>query len=201
MNDEQTLRLAMAVSALIVIPIAISYRFRSRVKGERLDRRQEGWFILATLRPIGLAGMLGVIVYLINPAWMAWSSMPLPVWLRWFGAGLGAIGGILVILSIHSLGKNLTDTVVTRKAHTLVTAVPYRWIRHPFYVSVALSVIGGGLVAANWFILVTGGLAFCLLVLRTSIEERNLLSRFGDEYRAYMNRTGRFLPRIGKKAG
>ncbi|HEY7089156.1 MAG TPA: isoprenylcysteine carboxylmethyltransferase family protein [Tepidisphaeraceae bacterium] len=191
----------MTTGAVIVIPLALYYRFRSHVKGEWLDRRQEGWFILATLRPIGLAGMLGVLVYLINPAWMARSSMPVPLWLRWCGACVGAIGGSLLIWAFHTLGKNLTDTVVTRKAHTLVTAGPYRWIRHPFYVSVALSVLGGGLAAANWFILVAGTLAVSLLVLRTSIEERNLLSRFGDEYRAYMDRTGRFLPRIGRKAG
>jgi protein-S-isoprenylcysteine O-methyltransferase Ste14 len=36
-----------------------------------------------------------------------------------------------------------------------------------------------------------------LLILRTRIEERNLLARFGGDYQTYMERTGRFLPRMG----
>jgi protein-S-isoprenylcysteine O-methyltransferase Ste14 len=35
-----------------------------------------------------------------------------------------------------------------------------------------------------------------LLALRAPVEERMLLKEFGDEYRDYMRRTGRFLPKI-----
>ena len=37
---------------------------------------------------------------------------------------------------------------------------------------------------------------FGLMVVRTRTEEENLVARFGDSYRAYMKRTGRFLPGI-----
>ncbi len=100
--------------------------------------------------------------------------------------------------TFRSLGKNLTDTVVTRTHHTLVTTGPYAWVRHPFYAAFALATVANALVAANWFLFVTGALAFTLLVIRCRTEERNLIARFGDEYRAYAKRTGRFLPRIGK---
>jgi len=54
------------------------------------------------------------------------------------------------------LGKNLTDTVVTRKEHTLVTSGPYRWVRHPFLCGVGFE-RGGQLAAtANWFYLLMG---------------------------------------------
>jgi protein-S-isoprenylcysteine O-methyltransferase Ste14 len=53
------------------------------------------------------------------------------------------------------------------------------------------------MIAANWFLLVMGVVLFCLLIIRTRIEEANLVARFGDSYRTYMDRTGRFLPRIG----
>jgi protein-S-isoprenylcysteine O-methyltransferase Ste14 len=36
------------------------------------------------------------------------------------------------------------------------------------------------------------------MAVRTPAEEANLIAKFGDEYRAYMRRTGRFLPRFGK---
>ena len=127
---------------------------------------------------------------------MAWSSVPLPAWLRWTGVGLCACSGGLVFWTFRRLGKNLTDTVVTRREHTLVTNGPYRWVRHPFYVSGGLFAVGTSFVAANWFLFVSGVLFICLIVIRTRIEEENLLTRFGESYPAYMERTGRFIPRL-----
>ena len=36
------------------------------------------------------------------------------------------------------------------------------------------------------------------MVVRTSVEERNLLARFGESYRTYRDATGRFLPRLSR---
>ena len=195
MNDEQTFRLILLAGFVVLVPTGIWHRLRSRT-GEKLDRRQEGLLILVAMRPIGLAGMLGMIAYLINPAWMAWASVPLPVWLRWLGVGLGPFAGALFVWTFRSLGRNLTDTVVTRKEHTLVTTGPYRWVRHPFYISAALAVLANSLAAANWFLFATGCLAVLLLMIRSRKEEANLIARFGDDYRTYMQRTGRFVPRL-----
>jgi protein-S-isoprenylcysteine O-methyltransferase Ste14 len=195
-TDDQTLRIALLVIVLAVFPIGIYYRLRSQASREPLDRWQEGLFMLATLRPVGVLLWLGVIAYLINPAWMAWSSTPLPAWLRPTGIAMCAVGGGLLIWTFQRLGKNLTDTVVTRREHTLVTNGPYRWVRHPFYVSGALFAVGTSFVAANWFLFVSGVLFICLIVIRTRIEEEKLLTRFGKSYGAYMERTGRFMPRL-----
>ena len=197
MNPDQTFRVVLIVGSLILLPILGYYRLKSQATGEKLDRRQEGLFILLTLRPVGVVGMLGLIAYMVNPSWMAWSSVSLPIWLRWSGVGLGAFAGGLLIWTLHSLGKNLTDTVVTRREHALVTSGPYRWVRHPFYDAMAMCVLARSLVAANWFLLLAGGPSFVLIILRTRKEEERLLARFGDAYRAYMERTGRFLPRLG----
>lgn len=197
MNHDQTFRVVLIVGFLILFPIMLYHRVRSQATGERLDRRQEGLFILLTLRPVGIASMLGLIAYMIDPSWMAWSSVPLPEWLRWIGVGVGILGGGLLTWTLHSLGKNLTDTVVTRREHTLVTGGPYRGVRHPFYVAVALSVLANALAAANWFIFLSGVSVLALLVIRTRREEEKLAARFGDEYRTYAERTGRFFPRIG----
>jgi protein-S-isoprenylcysteine O-methyltransferase Ste14 len=115
--------------------------------------------------------------------------------------GVLVTGAVLLLWTFRSLGNNLTDTVVTRHHHTLVVHGPYHWIRHPLYDAVALFMVGMSLMAANWFILVTGVLVFCLLVTRTRTEEKNLLARFGGSYRAYTERTGRFLPKGGGPHG
>ena len=112
-----------------------------------------------------------------------------------------ATGCALLLWTFHCLGKNLTDTVVTRRAHSLVMHGPYRWVRHPFYDSAAVLAVAVSLIAANWFLGVTGLAAFLLLVLRTRTEEQHLVMRFGDSYRAYMQGTGRFLPRITANRG
>jgi protein-S-isoprenylcysteine O-methyltransferase Ste14 len=142
---------------------------------------------------------LGVLAYVIDPDWMAWSSLALPAWLRWTGVALGLTAGSLLTWTLRSLGPNLTDTVVTRKTHTLVTHGPYRSVRHPFYLSVAAAVAASALASANWFVLASGTLWFLLMVMRTAREEERLLARFGDAYRAYAGRAGRFLPSCGKR--
>jgi len=196
-NHDQTFRAALIVFSLFTVPIGVYHRVKSQSTHEKLDRRREGFFILATLRPVGIALWLGLIAWTINPGWMRWSSVPLPFWLRWTGVGLIAIACGLLVWSLRCIGKNLTDTVVTRQQHRLVMHGPYRWVRHPFYDSAALLVVAVSLIAANWFLLISGVVLLGLLIIRTRIEEENLAARFGDSYRAYKEHTGRFLPEIG----
>ncbi len=195
-TPDPSIRAALIAGALVVFPIAAYYRFQAHRRGEPLDRRQEGLFILFTLRPVGLITAIGLISWLVSPASMAWSSVPLSSCARWVGVALGAVAGALWIWTFRTLGPNLTDTVVTRREHTLVTAGPYRWVRHPFYVSMALLLLGNSLATANWFIMAGGALLMTLIVIRSSTEERLLIARFGDAYRDYTARTGRFLPRL-----
>ncbi len=197
MNHDEPFRIVLIVGAVTLLPIMAYHRLKAHATGEKLDRWQEGRFILFTLRPVGVIYMLGLIAFMINPSSMAWSSVRLPIWLRWTGVGIGVVAGGLLIWTFRSLGKNLTDTVVTRRAHTLVTSGPYRWVRHPFYDATALTILASSLAAANWFLFLSGGLAFVLIIVRTRTEEEKLLARFGESYRAYVERTGRFLPRLG----
>ncbi len=194
MTDELA-RVILLVGFALVMPVGIYHRVRS-CTDERLDRRQEGWLILLTLRPLALAFMAGLVTFLIEPSWMAWASFQLPDWARWSGAGLGVGAGGLLIWTFRCLGHNLTDTVVTRRDATLVTHGPYRWVRHPFYLAFAMAVIANTLITANGFLAITGTTAFLAIVARTPIEERKLVDRFGNDYVDFMRRTGRFLPRI-----
>jgi protein-S-isoprenylcysteine O-methyltransferase Ste14 len=200
MGDEHTFRTVLAIGFAGVFPVMLYHRLKSQATREPLDRSQEGLFILATLRPLGIACMAGVITYLVSPERMAWSSLALPPYARIAGIAVWVAGSVLVVWTLRSLGPNLTDTVVTRQAHVLVSTGPYRWVRHPFYDSVYLLIFASGLIAANWFILLTGTLVFALMAVRTGVEERNLLTRFGERYRVYRDGTGRFLPRLSSPA-
>jgi protein-S-isoprenylcysteine O-methyltransferase Ste14 len=198
MNLDTTFRPFVVAGFFLVIVIALPFRVRSQATGEKLDRAQEGIAMMIVLRLGGLAVWAGVIAFMINPALMAWSSIPLSAGARWAGAGLAIMTAGMLMWTLRSLGPNLTDTVVTREAHTLVTRGPYRWVRHPFYDCVAVFVVAISLMMANWFIIASGMLMFALLAIRSRTEEQKLLERFGEPYRAYRAATGRFLPRMLK---
>ena len=90
--------------------------------------------------------------YLLFPGFFSWASFSLPDWVRWGGVVTGALCSVLMYWTLSSLGKNLTDTVVTRQESTLVTHGPYRWVRHPFYVTAALLMASVTVLTANWLI-------------------------------------------------
>jgi protein-S-isoprenylcysteine O-methyltransferase Ste14 len=116
--------------------------------------------------------------------------------MRWLGVALVGFWGLLFAWTFRSLGRNLTDTVVTRKEHTLVTTGPYRYVRHPFYLAFFVAAMGGSLITANWFVLLASFIPIGFLLARTPIEEEKLIERFGNDYRQYMSATGRFLPKL-----
>ncbi len=80
----------------------------------------------------------------------------------------------------------------------LVTWGPYARIRHPFYTSFLLAFAAA--VVALPHVSTVACLAYAWLTLSVTAtrEERRLAeSRFGEDYGRYLQRTGRFWPRIG----
>jgi protein-S-isoprenylcysteine O-methyltransferase Ste14 len=193
---EPTFRAIALANVALCLPIGLYFRIRSLATGEKLARKEEGLFILIGLRLCGIAAWIVFAAYMIDPASVARFSLPLPLWLRWSGAAMTLLVPPLLFWTFRSLGANLTDTVVTRRAHTLVTHGPYRWVRHPFYDVLLLWVLSLSLVTASGLLTLLGLAAVAMLFARTRIEETKLTERFGAEYQAYAQRTGRFVPRL-----
>ena len=199
MTQEVLFRVILTGLFLTAISTSIYFRSKANISsGEKVSRQEEGRFLLVALRVGGLLLWLSIIIYLINPAWMSWASIALPDWLRWSGVAGGMLAVAFLVWMFRSLGRNITDTVAIRRDHSLITHGPYRWIRHPLYTFGALFILSFGIVAGNWLIAALSFAAFVLLALRTPIEEAKLLDRFGDDYQDYMQRTGRFLPRLSR---
>jgi protein-S-isoprenylcysteine O-methyltransferase Ste14 len=197
--NENVYRWMALVIFLAGTAISMYYRRRAdREAGdEKISWKSEGLPLMLALRIGGVALWLGVFAYFINPAWMAWSQVELPVWLRLSGAALGIVTDGLIYWVFSSLGNNVSPTVVTRKRHQLVTSGPYRWVRHPLYTVGFLSYMAFALLAANWYVAILAVVALILLSLRVPAEEEALIARNGDAYRDYAKRTGRFLPKLG----
>ena len=68
---------------------------------------------------------------------------------------------------------------------------------HPMYLAFWLWAIAQLLLLPNWFAGLAGILGFGMLCFgRIEQEEKLMPDTFGDEYRAYMNRTARIVPWI-----
>ena len=137
MTDDQA-RIILLLGIVVAMPIGIYHRLRART-GERLDRRQEGWPILLSLRPLGVAFVIGLTAFLIKPRNIAWASLQLPSWVRWTGIGFGIAAIALLACMFHTLGHNLTDTVVTRRDATRITSGPDLLGRQPQELALALA--------------------------------------------------------------
>lgn len=82
----------------------------------------------------------------------------------------------------------------------IVTYGAYRWIRHPFYASFLLALLGALVFCPQWGTIATFFQGFVVLNLTAAREERRLCaSQFGAEYAEYMRRTGRFWPRLPER--
>jgi protein-S-isoprenylcysteine O-methyltransferase Ste14 len=202
MKEESAFRSTVAALMVAAASISAYHRHRAeRAGGDEISPiEEEGLPTAVALRTSGLALMLSVMAYVLNPRWMRWSSLELPSWLRWSGAGLGAASLPLAYWVFHTLGKNITPTVETREEHELVTGGPYRWVRHPLYTVGSSFFASLSVVAANWFMGLASVVVLLMLLVRLPKEEEKLIERFGDEYRAYMKRTGRLLPRIKRSS-
>ncbi|HET9589785.1 MAG TPA: isoprenylcysteine carboxylmethyltransferase family protein [Anaerolineales bacterium] len=195
--NENLFRLLAAIILFTGIGISSYFRRKAdRETGETIPRQVDGTPMMTVIRLGGLVLWLSPLVYLINPAWMAWSKVGLPELVRWLGVGIGILCTLGTYWLFSSIGSGISPTSATRREHKLVTSGPYRWVRHPLYTVGSSMFVAFGMMADNWFIALLGILAFIAMAIRTPREEANLIDKFGDDYRDYMKRTGRFLPKL-----
>ncbi|MHC4326000.1 MAG: protein-S-isoprenylcysteine O-methyltransferase [Planctomycetota bacterium] len=151
--------------------------------------------ILVAIAGVGLAMPL---LYFLTP-WLDFANYSLPGPSGWVGTVVFA-GGVFMLWRSHAdLGRNWSATLRITGQHSLVTGGVYRRIRHPMYTAHLLWAIAQGLMLSNWI----AGWSFLLLsvplyLMRIPKEEQMMLEQFGAQYRTYMNRTGRLIPRIRK---
>lgn len=75
-----------------------------------------------------------------------------------------------------------------------MTTGPYARVRHPLYTAMFGVGIAFALVTANW-VFVLLAVAAIGVVARVPREEQMMIEEFGEEYKAYMQKTGRFFPK------
>ncbi len=124
-----------------------------------------------TIRPEELASSVGLV-------------------LMWCGIGLR-------LWSFRTLGRYFTFTVQTSRDQQVISAGPYRVIRHPSYSGILLALVGVGFMIDNWVSLVVlVAVALIGLIYRIEVEERALSLDLGGRYQSYANGRKRLIPFI-----
>ena len=200
MNTESIFRIAFWVlfGGMMVMQVYFAsrvHRAGERVKADRDAIEREGWWY-AVVRAIGSLSLIAFFVlYAINPAWLEVLLVPFPNWLRWTGIALGVFSFVLYAWSQGTLGKAWSPHLQMREEHTLITTGPYARIRHPIYLALLGFLTGIALVTANWFFIALLVVSIIVLALRIPKEEQMMVDDFGEEYKIYMQRTGRLFPK------
>lgn len=168
-----------------------------RSRKERIETiKQEGIhaFVLIFIAIYG--NLIVAALYLFNLPWIQWSYLYLPLELRVVGLILGVVSLPYVYWVGRTLANYYSYTVEVQEDHKLITTGPYHRIRHPLYAATILFLAALVLVSGNWLFLVILLAMIPGIYIRMSKEEQVLIEEFGDEYRAYMKRTGRLFPRL-----
>ena len=126
----------------------------------------------------------------------AFGLLPPLIHLAALAAGsLLIVGGYLGTLWCYSaMGAAWRIGIDTEGSSSLVQAGPYRRMRHPIYSFQMVMLIGAALLLPTPVSFAIVVLHFVCASIKASDEEKHLTGVFGEEYRAYLGRTGRFIP-------
>jgi protein-S-isoprenylcysteine O-methyltransferase Ste14 len=184
--------LGLLIVAFFVIraPSVLSASKTKKVK-ERKSTRDR---FLVLLNFIGMMGL--PIIYILTP-WLDFFAYPLPEFVRYFGIIFNIVGLILLVWIHRTLGQHWSMMLELGAEHKLVTTGPYAHVRHPMYTFFYILAISTALISANVCVGLFGIIAWTILyTVRVEKEEDMLLEQFGEEYKEYMERTGRLVPKF-----
>jgi protein-S-isoprenylcysteine O-methyltransferase Ste14 len=141
------------------------------------------------------ASLVGAVAAAI---WVPSAALPYDPWLTvGLGAVLVGLGIALRQWAARTLGRSFTRSIVIREGHRVVTAGPYRFVRHPGYAGVLVSMVGLGLTLGSWLSVVILVLGFFLgHVPRIRAEEAALEASLGEEYRELERTRQRLIPGV-----
>ena len=116
------------------------------------------------------------VMVLVHTLWLLSCIVEVVVLERRF---IPLLGGMMIVLLagttalrywvIQTLGPQWTTRIITVQGAPRITSGPFRWLRHPNYLAVALEIVALPLIHTAWMTALVFGLAN-LLVLRVRIQ-------------------------------
>src|ERR1017187_1279712 len=119
-----------------------------------------------------------------------------PEWWRLaLSVSLFALACVLSWTAARALGRHLRIDASVDSTHELVRSGPYRLVRHPIYTSRLCVLLGTGVLISPLYLLLPAVLIFLIgTEIRMQVEDRMLVSRFGEQFTAYQHNVSRLIP-------
>jgi protein-S-isoprenylcysteine O-methyltransferase Ste14 len=171
--------------------VAVLALLRRRLEPSPIRHRIRGWrsYVPAVLLPAEWL-LPPILIALrtgeIEAGWLA---------LRVAGLAVGLAGAVLLTWSSVVLGRFMTHEAAVRDNHALVTAGPYRFVRHPVYAGYLALLFGSGVASLNVCLWLLWPVSLTGILIQAASEEQLLRERFGQDYECHVRRTGRLVPR------
>lgn len=195
MDEELLSRILFLAIYAVFGAIRLAYRIPAarREGGEKHELPRAAALTIT----VGILAYLAcIILYLLYLPWILWFQLSSITWIRWLGMPIAILCIPALYWTHHTLGKQYSANLEIQSDHKIITDGPYSRIRHPMYAvfivfSVAMALLTLNLLIIFFSILIS--ISFPSIVKQ---EELMLIDTFGDDYRAYVKRTGRFLPKF-----
>jgi protein-S-isoprenylcysteine O-methyltransferase Ste14 len=208
MVSQKLTAVLLSLPLLVLVFVSIRYWItynRQEKYGSGKQRIAYNKFFL-TLVAIGYFGIwpswVGAIVllfldlYYVLPDFLVF-SFPMALFVQIVGLAILYTGSLLFAWAISFSGKYLRPSTSGIHAdHRLIQDGPLGIVRHPYYISYMLILVGLALILTTLWLLL---LALCVVIGMVPVanaEEEHLITLFGEEYRRYQQRVGRFLPKL-----
>jgi protein-S-isoprenylcysteine O-methyltransferase Ste14 len=180
----------LTLGALVVVCV-YHFRMNRMHPGERERVTNWGfyavvdWYLQISTLGFGVAGIVAAHPLLLD---LHQRDFLLIAGLVLAGAGL-----ILFLFAMGNLGRQYSPGHAAHLPTKIVTAGPYRYIRHPVYAANLLMTAGVFLASGSLWLALNLAILGIYYHFAMSSEERSISARY-SEYGEYMNRTGRLIP-------
>ena len=202
MTQQTIFRIAFVILLAGILAMRGYFMLKVRRAGERLMPNREavqreggrGVLVFRVAFFFLLIAFLGM--YIFGMPWVDFFAFHLPDWLRWVGFGLGLVTVIFWTWTQVTLDTQWSAQLQLTEGHRLITTGPYTRMRHPLYTGLIGWAVALALLTANWIFVAICIISAGGLIWRIPREEKMMIEAFGDEYRTYMQHTGRFFPKL-----
>ena len=183
---------------VMLLPICIATLQLFTEKGEvQLITKKEGYIVGVLRIVLNVSFMISILAFVFHPETLSSGQFQLPELIVFLGALVALISAVVMVSSFQHLRNNFSGSITIKARQQLVTTGPYRYVRHPIYLSYFLWNVANIGLTQNAIIV---GLGFSLLGLviffRLAKEESLLLGEFGEEYVQLKKRTGAIFPKL-----
>jgi protein-S-isoprenylcysteine O-methyltransferase Ste14 len=155
---------------------------RSNKPAKRIDRRARWGVVIVA------------VAYAILWLGRFWERSP-RLWQMVLAIVFFVLGGLLSWTGSRALGRQWRIDAGLSSDHELITAGPYRFVRHPIYTSMLCVLLATGFVVTPLPLFVLA-IVVCPIgtEIRVRIEDRLLASQFGDRFQEYQRAVPAYIP-------